>query len=196
MLTALTIATTNRSARSIPESSAASVLFHAVAASLLLSLLGMIGGIWADKFDHIAAVTNFIIMPLFAIANTNIRFESGMMEGLKSEMGLGIILGLFLGKPIGITLTSWIMVKLKLGTLPHKANWKHIFGLGLLGGIGFTMSIFIALLSFSDAFIQTEAKFAILIASFISGICGYLFLRSLKSALKEKESEETEEQES
>lgn len=150
-----------------------------------------------EKLEHfLAKPVNFIIMPLFAIANTNIRFESGMMEGLKSEMGLGIILGLFLGKPIGITLTSWIMVKLKLGTLPHKANWKHIFGLGLLGGIGFTMSIFIALLSFSDAFIQTEAKFAILIASFISGICGYLFLRSLKSALIEKESEETEEQES
>src|SRR5690606_39075505 len=74
----------------------------------------------------IATPVNFIIMPLFALANTNIRFESGMMEGLASPLGMGIIAGLFIGKPIGITLLSWISVKLGLSELPKGTKWFQV----------------------------------------------------------------------
>lgn len=142
-----------------------------------------------EKLEHmLAKPVNFLIMPIFAIANTNITFEDGMLEGLSSNLGLGIILGLFLGKPIGIFLMSWISVKLKIAQLPAESNWTHVLGLGLLGGIGFTMSIFIALLSFKSVGYQNEAKFAILMASIISGICGYLLL-SLYNKKKAKKKE-------
>src|SRR5690606_36948655 len=127
----------------------------------------------------IANPVNFIIMPLFALANTNIRFESEMMEGLASPLGLGIIAGLFIGKPLGITLLSWISVKLGFSELPKGTKWFQVLAMGLVGGIGFTMSIFIALLSFSDVYHQTEAKFAILIASALSGVIGYIILRNM-----------------
>ena len=128
---------------------------------------------------------NYFIMPLFAIVNTNIRIVSSMFEGLASDVGLGILVGLVIGKPIGITLMSWLIVKLKLGTIPTGANWWHIIGLGMLGGIGFTMSIFIALLSYDDPTIQTESKFAILLSSVIAGIAGFILLSSVnKKKLK------------
>ena len=130
-----------------------------------------------EKLEHFLTMpVNFLIMPIFAIANTNITFESGMVEGLAGNLGIGIILGLFLGKPIGIFVMSWLSVKLDLAALPENTNWQHVVGLGLLAGIGFTMSIFIALLSFNEVALQTEAKFAILVASILSGISGYLTL--------------------
>ena len=130
-----------------------------------------------EKLEHaLTRPVNFIIMPIFAIANTNITFEAGMVEGLASNLGFGIVLGLFLGKPVGIFLMSWLSVKLKIAELPEGTNWIHVLGLGLLGGIGFTMSIFIALLSFQKPEYQNEAKFAILIASVLAGICGFLVL--------------------
>lgn len=131
-----------------------------------------------EKLEHALTVpVNFVIMPIFAIANTNITFESGMVTGLLGSLGLGIVLGLFLGKPVGILLMSWLAVKLKISELPSETKWPHVLGLGILGGIGFTMSIFIALLSFKDPLLQTEAKFAVLAASFLAGITGYVLLR-------------------
>lgn len=133
-----------------------------------------------EKLEHaIARPVNFLIMPLFALANTNIRFESSMISGLSSNLGLGIILGLIVGKTIGVTTFSWLSVKLGLSKLPGNSGWKHIIGLGMLAGIGFTMSIFVSLLSFSDPLHQTQAKFAILTASLIAGIAGYTFLKFL-----------------
>lgn len=130
-----------------------------------------------EKLEHaLTRPVNFIIMPVFALVNTNITFESTMIEGLFSNLGLGIILGLFLGKPIGIFAMSWLSVKFKIAQLPQSTTWTHVLGLGLLGGIGFTMSIFIALLSFGDLLHQNEAKFAILIASTIAGISGFCIL--------------------
>lgn len=121
---------------------------------------------------------NFIVMPLFALANTNITFKAGMVEGLFSSLGYGIIVGLVLGKVVGINLFSWIFIKLKISSLPDKSNWSQMTGTGLLAGIGFTMSIFIALLSFKGhPEIQDEAKFAILVASVIAGTAGFLFLK-------------------
>lgn len=133
-----------------------------------------------EKLEHIIVrPVNFLIMPVFALANTNIKFEQGMVEGLYSPLGAGIILGLFLGKPVGVVFFSWLSVKFGFGILPSGANWKHIIGLGMLAGIGFTMSIFVSMLSFSNPEFKTEAKFAILIASVSAGIAGYLFLNFL-----------------
>lgn len=133
-----------------------------------------------EKLEHLLnGPVNYFIMPIFALANTNITFQKEMITGLVSPLGLGIIIGLFAGKTIGVTLFSWVAVKLKLGSLPTRSGWKHIIGLGMLAGIGFTMSIFISLLSFSDELHVTEAKFAILCASVISGLVGFLFLKSI-----------------
>ncbi len=134
-----------------------------------------------ERLEHTLNVpVNYFIMPLFALANTNIHFEKGMVEGLSSSMGLGIICGLVLGKPIGITVFSYLSVKLGLSSMPSQAGWKHIIGTGMLGGIGFTMSVFIALLSFkAQPEYQAEAKFSILTASLLAGVSGYMFLNSL-----------------
>ena len=141
-----------------------------------------------ETLEHaIVKPVNFLIMPIFALANTNIRFEPAMIAGLYSPLGLGIILGLVLGKPLGITLFSWLSVKVGLSSLPAKATWMHIIGIGIISGIGFTMSIFIGLLSFSDPLFQVEAKFSILVASLIAGIAGFIILNFLgKKAKKQK----------
>lgn len=132
-----------------------------------------------EKLEHhLHTPVNFIIMPIFALANTNILFKAGMVDGLFSNFGFGIIGGLALGKVLGINLFSLIAIKSGLSSLPFKSNWGHMIGTGFLAGIGFTMSIFIALLSFkNDIALQDEVKFAILIASVLSGFIGYSILR-------------------
>lgn len=131
-----------------------------------------------EKLEHILTKpVNFLIIPVFALANTNIRFEAGMIEGIFSSLGMGIILGLIIGKPVGILLLSWLSVKGKICQLPQGAKWIHIVGVGLLAGIGFTMSIFIALLSFADPDLISIAKFAILTASVLSGGIGFILLK-------------------
>lgn len=130
-----------------------------------------------ERLEHILQKpVNFLIMPLFAIANTNISFAGASMDMLVEGAGLGIMAGLLLGKPIGIGSLVWLTVKWKWAALPEGAGWPHIIGLGILGGIGFTMSIFIALLSFKDPAMQVAAKFAILAASAIAGLAGWLVL--------------------
>ncbi|MRX46626.1 Na+/H+ antiporter NhaA [Pedobacter puniceum] len=133
-----------------------------------------------EKLEHLLVKpVNFFIMPVFALANTNIKFESAMLDGLTSPLSLGIILGLIVGKPLGIMLMSFLAVKFKISALPSGVKWKQVLGLGLLAGIGFTMSIFIALLSFSEYENQLQAKFSILIASVLAGILGYLVLNTI-----------------
>ena len=123
----------------------------------------------------------FFILPLFAIANTCIAINSNWQEGLAHQNAIGIIVGLVIGKPLGIWLFSFIGVSLGICNLPRDLKWKTLIGAGMLGGIGFTMSIFITLLAFDDGEIITNSKIAILIASFISGIIGFLWLKkSLK----------------
>lgn len=139
-----------------------------------------------EKLEHMLMTpVNFVIMPVFALANTNIALESSMIQGLTTPLGLGIILGLVVGKPVGITALSWLSVKLGISTRPHGAGWLHIIGVGMLGGIGFTMSVFIALLSFAGQdMLLSEAKFSILTGSILSGLLGYAMLTwvSKKSA--------------
>ncbi len=134
-----------------------------------------------ERLEHaLVKPVNFIIIPLFAFANTNITLESEMLHGLTAPLGLGITLGLLVGKPVGILLTSFICTKMKLSTLPVDSTWRHILGVGLLAGIGFTMSIFIAILSFDDALHIAEGKLSILLTSLLAGVLGFLFLKSDK----------------
>lgn len=133
-----------------------------------------------ERLEHlIAKPVNFIIIPLFAFVNTAIVLSADMFGGLTSRMGMGIILGLILGKSLGILSTCWICVKSGISSLPEGAKWSHMFGVGLLAGIGFTMSIFVSMLSFSDALHIEEAKLAILVASLLAGVLGYLYLKMI-----------------
>ncbi len=127
----------------------------------------------------------FFILPLFALANTAIVLNSDWHTALNHSYTLGIALGLILGKPIGIWLFSFVSVRLKIGQLPEDLNWKTILGAGFLGGIGFTMSIFITLLAFTDGEHIDNAKIMILVSSLIAGIMGLLYLRkNLKTQIR------------
>ena len=130
----------------------------------------------------------FFILPLFAIANTGIAIGSDWHEGLNHPNTIGIILGLVVGKSLGIWLFSFLAVSLGICTLPRDLKWSTIIGAGMLGGIGFTMSIFITLLAFKNdgEEVITYSKIAILIASFISGTLGYLWLNMNLKPAKEK----------
>ncbi len=134
-----------------------------------------------EKLEHLLLTpVNFFIMPVFALVNTNIRFDDEMMTGLFTPLGLGIILGLVIGKPVGISLISRLAVRMGVSVLPEGTGWAHIFGVGLLAGIGFTMSIFISILSFTGMELSlSQAKFSILLASVLAGLLGSIFLTSL-----------------
>lgn len=130
-----------------------------------------------EKLEHaLIRPVNFLILPLFALANTAIRIQPGMTAGLDENLGLGIIAGLVVGKPLGICLASLLGVIAGIARLPANTSWPQLIGAGMLGGIGFTMSTFMALLSFSDPHIQEEAKFAVLIASGIAAVLGVAML--------------------
>jgi NhaA family Na+:H+ antiporter len=133
------------------------------------------------QLEHFLKVpVNYLIMPVFALANTNIYLGGSSLNLINTNLGIGIILGLIVGKPIGITLLSWLSVKLNWSRMPAGARWGHIAGLGMLGGIGFTMSIFISLLSYNDPALQSDSKIAILIASAFSGVAGLILLLCVK----------------
>ncbi len=119
----------------------------------------------------------FIILPLFAIANTSIVIGSNWLSSLGEPFSLGIIGGLVIGKPVGIVLFSMVAVWLGLANLPDDLKWKNIIGAGFLGGIGFTMSIFIALLAFDSQLIIDGSKIAILIASCVASGIGFFILK-------------------
>lgn len=123
----------------------------------------------------------FIIMPIFALANTAIIIGSDFNSIISQNYSLGIALGLIIGKPLGIITILFLAIKLKLCQLPNELNWKSILGVGFLAGIGFTMSIFITLLAFEDETIINNSKFIILLSSLIAGIIGFIILKlSLK----------------
>ena len=119
----------------------------------------------------------YIVIPLFALANTAIVIDNNWTTLFSHRNELGIILGLIIGKPLGIVLFSFIAVSMGICSLPMGLKWKHIIGAGMLGGIGFTMSIFITLLAFNNASVINTSKLAILIASLISGILGWIWLK-------------------
>lgn len=125
----------------------------------------------------------FGVLPLFALANTAIFIDDRWEQAISEPFALGIIFGLVAGKPLGIMLFTFVSVKLKLCNLPTGVKWKELFGVGLLGGIGFTMSIFITLLAFDDTYHINESKLMILLASTFAGILGFIWLNFV---LKEK----------
>jgi len=130
-----------------------------------------------QKLEHtLHPITAFFILPLFALANAGIQVEGKIMDLLLSPVALGVIAGLVIGKTVGITAFSWIAIKLKIARLPEDTGWKDIIGVSMLAGIGFTMSIFVAELAFSDQKIIQMAKIGIFAASFIAAILGLALL--------------------
>ena len=126
---------------------------------------------------HLHWPVGFLILPLFALANTALPLGGAIGEALLNSYSIGIVLGLLIGKPLGIFLFAYISTKLGYCSLPHDIQWKHLLGAGMLGGIGFTMSIFISLLAFQNEGNIEGAKIAILLASTAAGILGFLFLK-------------------
>jgi Na+:H+ antiporter, NhaA family len=119
----------------------------------------------------------FAIMPIFALANAGVELSGGIVGALTNPVALGIVLGLVVGKQVGIGLFAWLAVKLGVSELPEGVGWRHIYGAGLLAGIGFTMSLFITDLAFDDDVLTEAAKLGILVASLISGAVGWAILR-------------------
>jgi len=130
-----------------------------------------------QKLEHaMHPVTAYFILPLFALCNAGVHIEGNIFDMIFSPIAIGIIIGLVVGKFIGISLFSRIIVKLKLASLPEGVNWRQIYGVALLAGIGFTMSIFIAGLAFNEEINQQIAKVGILVASLISAVLGMIWL--------------------
>lgn len=138
-----------------------------------------------QRFEHgLHPWVSFFIMPVFALANAGVTIGSGLSSALTHPVSIGIILGLFLGKQIGIFGFSYLAVKLKLASEPEGVSWKKIYAASVLAGIGFTMSLFIANLAFNSPELLNISKVGILAGSLLSGIVGFIIL---KSALSKKQ---------
>ncbi len=124
----------------------------------------------------------FMILPLFAFVNAGVDLRGISLDEMFGPVPMGIMLGLFIGKQLGVFGFSWLAIKLKLASLPEGSSWRQLYGVAVLTGIGFTMSLFVDSLAFSDSQVYKYAdKLAILLGSFLSGIVGYLILRGSKS---------------
>jgi NhaA family Na+:H+ antiporter len=129
--------------------------------------------------------TTFVVLPLFALSNAGVRFVGGdFAAAISTPIAMGVLLGLVVGKPLGIALMSLLAVKLRIADLPEAVGWPQLIGAGLLGGIGFTMSLFVASLAFRGTAEITEAKMAILIASVVAGLAGFIVLRFARPSAK------------
>ncbi|RPE09047.1 Na+/H+ antiporter NhaA [Chitinophaga lutea] len=151
---------------------------HATIAGVLLAFcipLNKINALEHQLHDPV----NFFIMPLFALANTAIHFPADILQAFSHSVSFGIISGLVLGKPLGIFALCFIAVKLKLASLPSGASWKQLWGVGMIAGVGFTMSIFIATLAFDEAETQIVSIMSVIAASLIAGLAGFIFLKAL-----------------
>jgi NhaA family Na+:H+ antiporter len=131
----------------------------------------------AERLEHaLEPWVAFAIMPIFALANAGVRLSGDVGAALLDPVALGIILGLFIGKQIGIAASCWLVVRAGLASLPSRATSRHMYGVALLCGIGFTMSLFIATLAFGSSDRLEAAKIGILAGSLLSGVAGYLVL--------------------
>jgi len=146
------------------------------------------------KFEvYIHRYVNFLILPLFAFANTALVLPSNLIGSVGSTLSLGIIFGLVIGKPVGIFLFSRVLVWLKVASLPRNVRWKQLFGMGALAGIGFTMSIFTTMLAFKQEAFQDIAKVSILLSVLLSLIFSMIYFFSISVNMKfEHPAEETE----
>jgi NhaA family Na+:H+ antiporter len=131
----------------------------------------------------LAPWTAFVIVPIFAVANAGVPFSAdALADAVTNPVTAGVALGLVLGKPIGITLATLIAVRLGVGVLPRGTGWSHVVGLGMTGGIGFTVALFVTGLSFDDPVLTDAAKMGIFAASIVSGLVGLAMLRSVTAA--------------
>jgi NhaA family Na+:H+ antiporter len=148
---------------------------HATIAGVLLAFAIP----YSARLEHLLhKPVAFLILPLFALANTGVVIGADWAQALLTSNSLGIVLGLGAGKPVGIVLASFAAVALGLCRLPSSLAWRHVLGAGLLGGIGFTMSIFITNLAFAgEAGLVNGSKMAILAASLVAGVAGFTWLR-------------------
>lgn len=162
---------------------------HATFAGVLLAILLPVKTIHNYE-KRLYIPVNFIIIPLFALANTSIFINASAISHLLTELSLGIIFGLLIGKPLGITLAVFLMVKARIIKLPSRSNFKIFTGVGILAGIGFTMSIFVSMLAFDDKVMQDTAKLAVLVASTLSMVIGYFWLKAATKSIKDTEPEE------
>ena len=158
---------------------------HATVAGVLLAFTIPTKSI-SNLTEKLHFPVQFIVLPLFALANTVIYFPKNILIAFQEPYSIGIILGLIIGKPLGIVTFSWVLVKLKWGKLPNGVDWVQMIGIGILAGIGFTMSIFITTLAFGEDKIQNLAKIAILFASLFSGIVGFIILNRFKAKVNTK----------
>lgn len=150
---------------------------HATMAGVALAFLIPSGKKDSDVLEHLLQPwVNFVILPLFALVAAGVALVPETRGLLFHPVGLGILLGLCLGKPVGILSFSWLAVRFKLGALPRGVRWKALLGAGVLGGIGFTMSLFIAELGLPGAGFLDGAKLAVFCASLISGFGGFGYL--------------------
>jgi NhaA family Na+:H+ antiporter len=156
---------------------------HATIAGVLLAFCIPLTRI-ADLIHNLHDPVNFIIMPVFALANTAIVFPPDIWQAFTDTVSYGILAGLIVGKPLGIFLFSYTATRFKLAALPHKTTWAQLTGAGIIAGIGFTMSIFISTLAYTEADLQVISKMSVMAASLIAGIAGYLYLRILKPGVK------------
>jgi NhaA family Na+:H+ antiporter len=118
-----------------------------------------------------------VVLPIFAVANAGIPLTSGLGDALSSTVTWGVIVGLVVGKPVGITLFAWLAVRFGIAHMPKAVQIQHIAGVAGLGGIGFTMSLFIAELAFQSDTTAHLARVGVLIGSGVAGTMGYLLLR-------------------
>jgi NhaA family Na+:H+ antiporter len=128
----------------------------------------------------------FLIMPIFALANTAIVLKGLSLDTLVNKHVLGIFFGLVIGKVTGIVLFSLLAIKLRLSRLPEDLSMRHVVGAGFLGGIGFTMAIFVTFLAFGDTELAQNAKLAVLLGSLLAGSVGYILLKTQRVATDEE----------
>jgi Na+:H+ antiporter, NhaA family len=145
---------------------------------------------------HLLRFSSFLVVPIFALANSGIRFaDLDVVDAVFSPIALGVSIGLVVGKPVGVAVATFLGLRLKLGELPRGVRFKHVIGIGLLAGVGFTVSLFIAELAFRESslaiVLSDEAKIGIFLGSTIAGIVGFLAMRRISAPRVEEKTEAT-----
>ena len=134
-----------------------------------------------ERLEHgLHPFTSFLIVPLFAISNAGIQFDNSLLDGVLSSRAFwGVVIGLVIGKPVGIALASWLAVRAGIAEYPTGVRLAHVAAVGAVAGIGFTVSLFVSELAFKQADQLGQAKFGVLIASIVAGLIGVVALRAV-----------------
>lgn len=153
---------------------------HATVAGVIFALLVPVPLL--HRFEEMIHIpVYFLILPAFALANTDLVLPEHPIQALSGPLSTGIMVGLVIGKPLGIALSCYFLVSRKWAQLPTGVNWYKLIGAGMLAGIGFTMSIFISALAFNGGEAEDIAKISVLVASLLAMVIGYFWLKMEKS---------------